>query len=670
MFRFKKLPYPQALVMKSFTFIFVGLLSLTLNINAQDIEKLKSTLLLAKDDTTKVTLLFNIFDHYRYTYADSSLNYVQQALELSEKLKYERGIALSQLFLCETFSMLGNDPQALNYGFKALAMFEKLKDTMGICNTSTSIGNFYGGQNDYQKSLLYYNNVLRIMNAYSDKSQIFYFWGGISGIYLQINQLDSALFYADMAYRADPTWCYGLRLMASIYAQMGDIENAYGFYRKAMTSAIENNLHNDLIETYMGIAKLHRNDGRNDSAVVYASKALLGIGKSSYPSGILELSRMLAEIYESKEEKDSAMKYLKLTVAIKDELYNTEKIRAFQNISFNEDLKRKEFDIARAESQNRLKLSLSLGGLVVVLVIVGILLRNNRQKEKVNRQLSEQKKMVSQEKVKVECALKELEITQTQLVQSEKMASLGELTAGIAHEIQNPLNFITNFSQVSDELVDDMKRALESNNREEALAISQTIKQNLERINHHGKRADATVKGMLYHSRTSSGNKEPTDINALVDEYFRLTIHGLKAKDRSFNATMKSEYDPSIGEINIIPQEIGRVLLNLLSNAFYAVNDKKKQLKDGYEPIINVSTKNHSKYAEIKISDNGTGIPEKVREKIFQPFFTTKPSGIGTGLGLSLAYDIITKGHAGKINVETKEGEGTMFTILLPKQPT
>lgn len=651
---------------KIFTLIVLAFLLLA-NAYSQDINSYKRILEKAKDDTLKVHLLFSIFDHYRYNHPDSSLIFVQQALELSEKLEYDRGIALAQLFLCETFSMLGNDPQALNYGFKALSKFEDLKDTMGICNTSTSIGNFYSGQNDFRMSLFYYRKALKTIENYSDKSSIHYFWGGISGIYNQNNQLDSALYFAEKAYNADPKWTYGLRLLASIHAKMGNSDLAYDFYRKAMRSAMENVLHNDLIEIYIGLAKLQRNDGREDSAINYAVKALAEIREHSYPTGILELSNMLSEIYESRNQKDSTIKYLKLTSEIKDELYNTEKIRAFQNISFNEELKRKELENARIENQNKLKLYLLLGSLFVLVLIAGGLLRNNRHKEKVNKQLSIQKKRVQEEKAKVENALKELEIRQAQLIQSEKMASLGELTAGIAHEIQNPLNFITNFSEVSSELLDDMKNALENDNKKDAIDLAHEVKLNLGKINHHGKRADAIVKGMLYHSRRNSGVKEPTNINALVDEYYRLTYHGLRSKDKSFNALMKSNFDSSVGNINVMPQEIGRVILNLLSNAFYAVNEKKKQNINGYEPTISVSTKNLGKNVEIKIKDNGNGIPQVVLEKIFQPFFTTKPSGEGTGLGLSLSYDIITKGHGGKLSVETKENEGTEFTIILPK---
>jgi signal transduction histidine kinase len=263
-------------------------------------------------------------------------------------------------------------------------------------------------------------------------------------------------------------------------------------------------------------------------------------------------------------------------------------------------------------------------------------------------------------------SLENLKATQSQLIQSEKMASLGELTAGIAHEIQNPLNFVNNFSEVSNELIDEMLEEIENSDIEEAKLIAADIKQNLEKINHHGKRADGIVKGMLQHSRSSTGKKEPTDINKLADEYLRLAYHGLRAKDQSFNATLETDYDESVGMIEVIPQDMGRVILNLITNAFYACNEKKNASEDGdYKPTVSVSTKKLEDQIIISVKDNGNGIPKHIVDKIFQPFFTTKPTGQGTGLGLSMSYDIVTKGHDGELQVNTKEAEGTTFTIKL-----
>ncbi|MCW3110340.1 MAG: histidine kinase [Segetibacter sp.] len=274
------------------------------------------------------------------------------------------------------------------------------------------------------------------------------------------------------------------------------------------------------------------------------------------------------------------------------------------------------------------------------------------------------------QKNELQKSLQELKSTQLQLVQREKMASLGELTAGIAHEIQNPLNFVNNFSDISIEMFDELEKELNNGEREEAIAIADDIKQNLQKINHHGKRADSIVKGMLEHSRVNAGQKELTDINILADESLRLSYHGLKAKDKSFNATFKTDFDNNIGQIAIIPQDIGRVLLNLFNNAFYSVSEKKKPEGDGYQPTVSIITRRSalpsgSMGVTICIKDNGLGIPKKILDKVFQPFFTTKPTGEGTGLGLSLSYDII-KAHGGELKVETKEGEYAEFIVELP----
>ncbi len=306
------------------------------------------------------------------------------------------------------------------------------------------------------------------------------------------------------------------------------------------------------------------------------------------------------------------------------------------------------------------------------------------QLRKKNKLLEEK---VKQRTGQLQKSLEDLKSTQNQLIQSEKMASLGELTAGIAHEIQNPLNFVNNFSEVSNEMLDEMKEELATGNGQLAIEIADDVKQNLEKILHHGKRADAIVKGMLQHSRASSGKKEPTDINALCDEYLRLSYHGMRAKDKEFNAEFKTDFDNSIGKINIVAQDLGRVLLNLVNNAFYAVYERQRNAvneqnastssagQTGYQPTVSLSTKKSENSVIITVSDNGNGIPESIKEKIFQPFFTTKPTGSGTGLGLSLSYDII-KAHGGEIKVESKvdegnpdnfgKGEGTTFTIQLP----
>lgn len=346
--------------------------------------------------------------------------------------------------------------------------------------------------------------------------------------------------------------------------------------------------------------------------------------------------------------------------------------------------------LVQIDAYNKMENYLNLAVAGALAWMIALLVRSNKQKKALEnerrktREQEERSKFIEGQKDQLEVlvnartaeltkqkeelqhAITELKATQTQLIQSEKMASLGELTAGIAHEIQNPLNFVNNFSEVSNELLDEMKVEFAGGNAQEAFLIADDVKQNLEKIIYHGKRADSIVKGMLQHSRTSTGQKELTDVNALADEYLRLSYHGLRAKDKSFNAEMKTNFDESIEKINVIAQDVGRVLLNLFNNAFYSVNEKKKQRGEDYHPTVSVSTRKVNNKIEITVEDNGSGIPQKVLDKIYQPFFTTKPTGEGTGLGLSLSYDIITKVHGGKINAETKEGEFAKFIIELP----
>jgi signal transduction histidine kinase len=294
-----------------------------------------------------------------------------------------------------------------------------------------------------------------------------------------------------------------------------------------------------------------------------------------------------------------------------------------------------------------------------------------KEKEMERSQLIEQQNAELEQQVEARTAqlkksIDELKTTQQQLVQSEKLASLGELTAGIAHEIQNPLNFVNNFSEVSVELTSELKEELKNGNTKEAAVLADDIEHNLEKIIHHGKRADGIVKNMLQHSRNNSGEKKLTDINALADEYMRLSYHGLRAKDKSFNSAMETHLDSDLPKVSAIPQDIGRVLLNLFNNAFYAVHQKKKQHPEGYLPQVTLTTSKKNGLIEIIVSDNGNGIPENIKDKIMQPFFTTKPTGEGTGLGLSLSYDIVVKGHGGELNIETQEGSGSELIVRLP----
>ena len=442
----------------------------------------------------------------------------------------------------------------------------------------------------------------------------------------------------------------GLNYMGNAYLAKGDYAAAQTNFLRSVRVNTEQNNYSGLTRTYSSLADLFMKKNNNDSSIYYARKGLALIKITNDLSDAAAVYNTLSSIFKLRNSIDSAFKYQGMALAAKDSLNSAEKVKQFQNIGFDQQLIVQELEKEKIENENKIRTYSLLAGLAVLSIIAFIIYRNNRQKQKANQVL--------------EKTLTDLKSTQSQLIQSEKMASLGELTAGIAHEIQNPLNFVNNFSEVNKELLAEMNEEIDKGNFEEVKFLAKDVSDNEEKINHHGKRADAIVKGMLQHSRSSKGVKEPTNINALADEYLRLAYHGLRAKDKSFNATMKTDFDESIGNINIIPQDIGRVLLNLYNNAFYVVTEKKKLNIENYEPTVSISTKKIGDKVEIRVKDNGKGIPQKVVDKIFQPFFTTKPTGQGTGLGLSLSYDIV-KAHGGEIKVETKEGEGSEFIIQL-----
>jgi signal transduction histidine kinase len=389
-----------------------------------------------------------------------------------------------------------------------------------------------------------------------------------------------------------------------------------------------------------------------DSAIRYAKKGLTAAYTMAYEAGVYKNSKLLAVEYELLNVQD-ALNYRKIFDSVNERMYGAKKVQDLQKTLAEEQQRQQQIQEEQITKENRLEKYGFIAGLAIMLLVAFILYKNNRQKKKANVLLQRQKQ-------KVETTLQDLKSAQSQLIQSEKMASLGELTAGIAHEIQNPLNFVNNFSEVNRELIEELKMKNEKLkiNDDEVNELLDGIAANEQKINHHGKRADAIVKGMLQHSRTDSGIKEPSDINRLADEYLRLAYQGFRARDKSFNATFNTEFDNDLVKVNIVPQDIGRVILNLINNAFYAVNEKAKlqSALGGYEPLVIVQTKKLNDGIEIVVKDNGNGIPEPIKEKIFQPFFTTKPTGQGTGLGLSLAYDIV-KAHGGEIKVESKEGK-------------
>jgi signal transduction histidine kinase len=642
-------------------------------------------------------LLGKIADAYAEVYPDSSYQYGSKMLVLTRKLdlKLEEVYALNEIGYGQL--NMGNYPRSLQSTLNAISIAEDKKSEKKLLSPKFSpIDEFTDRtlSSDHQRkaalSRTYqYAGILYLNSGNNEKSKQYYYasipiaeeiknyrllsitYSTLGRTYLALKQPDSALICLKLAYdnatKVDYNRYLGSILLniGRVYATKSEKDSALFYFKRGVAESEEHGYYRGVVASNLAIADIYKRNGQPDSSLFYIKSGLPTAYFLNAPDLLLRSYTALADFYKTKGNNDSTVKYQSLIIKINDSLFNTKQVQQFQNIDFDQQQREQEKEASEKAYRYRLRMYGLLMGLGIFLLLAIILWRNNRNKQRAYSLLIKQKQEIDFQKSKVEQTLAELRSTQAQLIQSEKMASLGELTAGIAHEIQNPLNFVNNFSEVNKELLVEMNEEIDKGNLNEAKKIAKDVEDNEEKIIFHGKRADAIVKSMLQHSRSSSGKKEPTDINALADEYLRLAYHGLRAKDKTFNATMKTDYDEGIGNINIIPQDIGRVILNLITNAFYAVDEKQKQIGDEYEPTVTVSTKKMNDKVEIKVADNGNGIPKKALDKIFQPFFTTKPTGQGTGLGLSLSYDIV-KAHGGEIRVKTEESIGSEFIIILP----
>ena len=645
-------------------------------------DSLRQALKMETTDSAKYFTTFKLFKYYGLDNVDSALNYIDQCLLIARKNNYkineadclqDKGFELTRLGkYAESFESFQeafkiaedstNENKALKLDNK-FSFHQNRLDVLGWAHYQfATIGGF---TNSTDQQIFQFRKTLQLAEAVGDNVLAGLAISGIGDIYKGRNELNSALTSYQKAEQINQRTSFenGASYVwlqeGEIYGSKGDKNKQLYYYHKGVEAFIKLNDKLNLSGAYEALANYFLQEKQKDSSLYYAKKnveVLNSIKSNNNGWAYLTVSKS----YQLRNEIDGAYKYQDLALAGMYGSYQSEikKHSEFQKQSFKDQMRVKQLEQEKASYQSKIRTNILLGGLFTLLVIAFFLFRNNRQKQKANR-------LIAQQKEKVENTLVELKSTQSQLIQSEKMASLGELTAGIAHEIQNPLNFVNNFSEVNKELLVEMKDEINKGNIDNANAIANDIIENEEKINHHGKRASDIVKGMLQHSRASAGVKESTNINALADEYLKLSYQGQRAKVKSFNSAMKTNFDENIGNINIIPQDIGRVLLNLYNNAFYAVAEKKKLNIENYESTVSVSTKKMGDRVEIRVKDNGNGIPQKVVDKIFQPFFTTKPTGVGTGLGLSLSYDIV-KAHGGEIRVNTIEGEFTEFVVQLP----
>ncbi len=610
------------------------------------VDSLRRLLSVSREDSSRVLLLHELSYPVLFSSPDSAMYYAQEGLKLALSLDYKKGEALCKTDVGAVWWITGEYSKANEVLLASFEDANAIHDPRAQDWALSFLITIYRDQGNYDEALKFMPKSTQ--NRYFSRRV----WNTIrASVFLEMNILDSALFYLNQG----DMGAYNFLLLGHAHAKMENKILAARFYKKSISKLLIEKNFKDLANAYVGLAKLHENENNLDSSIYYAHKGFSIAKNASFKKWVYETGLILSRIYEKRDAVE-ALNYLKLAMAAKDSMFNLQNITRSLNARFNDQLSQQLAQSEKISYRNKIRTYVLLVALGFFSVLAIVLWQNNRQKQKA--------------KTEIELAYKGLKSTQAQLIQSEKMASLGELTAGIAHEIQNPLNFVNNFSEVNKELLSEMKEEIEKGNLEEAKSIAANVIDNHEKINQHGKRADAIVKGMLQHSRSSSGIKEQTNINTLADEYLKLAYHGFRTKEKNFNVKLETDFDEGVGTLNVIPQDIGRVILNLLNNAFYAVSAKAPihfgTTADGnYEPTVSVSTKKSGNTVLISIKDNGIGIPLNILDKIFQPFFTTKPTGRGTGLGLSLSYDIM-KAHGGELRVITIEGQGSEFIIQIP----
>jgi signal transduction histidine kinase len=637
--------------------------------------------------------LGNLYNIYGMMYSmqnqfDSSHPLYERAIDIISRQNDKTSLSSMYVNNGIAYQQQSNYAQALTNFQQALNVSEQAKDEEGEAYVYVNIAITYTSLNDLKRAEQSYLKAINLGKKLNLKNVLAYSYANLASVYESLNDYDKEYSFSmqasvlgkeigDKGIEAS-----SLSRAAGALAYKNKFKDAENLNRRAIVVAELSNQPYNIYQVYRGMGFIYKLQNKYKDAIPYFEKAFHSLAASDIYDVEVGKSYMdLSECYEKTGNFKKALATYKIAAKISDSTTARENVKKATELALNYEFDKKQqlqkveqakkdADAKRIKNQQYFIIA-ALGIIVLAVIIISsIQFKNSRHKQKAYDLLQKQKRETDQQREKAEATLSELKSTQAQLIHSEKMASLGELTAGIAHEIQNPLNFVNNFSDINKEIIAELYDEIEKGNYNEVKNLAKNIEDNEEKINHHGRRADAIVKSMLQHSRKNTGQKEPTDVNALCDEYVRLSYHGLRAKDKGFNADFKTDFGENIGKINIVRQDIGRVLLNLFNNAFYSVNEKLKaqvlKRNTEYKPLVSIQTKKADDKVEITVSDNGIGIPENIIDKIFQPFFTTKPTGEGTGLGLSLSYDIITKEHKGSIKVESKAGKGSTFIIQLP----
>ncbi len=631
---------------KSSLLVIISLIALDLFCQIDEKDSLLALLHSGKRDTARVHHLIALANlHNQNLEPDSALFYAYKGIELSKEISYQKGEIASSEILGWTSWNLGNYPVSIKCAPVIIDYAKAMHDTAQWMDAVALLSNSYRDQGEFEDARKSYSNFLALAKTWNNCEFCGVAYAAIGSVYYGLEKYDSALFFIEKGLSYPEGFAYGWMLMMAgkTMSKLHKEDKAFAYLRKSLNPLEERPNFKDLTSAYSNLSFLFNASGQIDSAIFYGHKAVSMAKEYGFNKELLEGYEALSQVYEEIDPA-KALNFYKLSASVRNTIYNQEKQRQITSFKFNEIFKENEIRAAQSAARNQLRQNALLGSLFTLIVVAFLLFRNSKNQKKA--------------KQKIENAYDHLRATQSQLIHSEKMASLGELTAGIAHEIQNPLNFVNNFSDVNQELLDELSESIKMQNWMEVEEILQNLKKNENKVMHHGRRAEEIVRSMLLHSRGNEGEKESTDINALCDEYLRLAYHGFRARDKFFNVHHELDLDESLPQIEVVPQDIGRVLLNLINNAFQAVAGVQ-------QPKVTVSTKKLNDEIIIIVKDNGPGIPNGIRDKIFQPFFTTKPTGQGTGLGLSLAYDIV-KAHGGELLVETEKSAGSKFIIKMP----
>ena len=621
------------------------------------LDSLRQLLRLPQTDYNRVLLLCQVSDQLWTQRTDSAAVYAQQALALARRVGYRHGEgeALNRLGAALRESNLA---RSLELFQQSLRIARATRDQALTAQNLRSIGIIYVYLRDRHQALRYYFQALKIGEQLHDERRVVIELSNIGLAYDVFGQLDSAQLYQaralGLARRLHTPTNYILYGLGNAARRRGEVAQARTYYHQSITESKKVGHLRSLNFAYVGLAELYQQIGRLDSSIYYARLGCQAGRTNGFLRGVLNASTLLTKDFKRRGLPDSALKYQSLVLVMKDTLFGQEKVMRLQNLNYREQQRAQRAAAAQAALRARYR-TFALVGVLLGLLVLAIILARHASQQRRAREALEQ-------------SLVELKTAQDQLVQREKMAFLGELTAGIAHELQNPLNFVKNFAEVSTDLVEDM--GSEEPGRNSALQgeILAGLKQNLQQISQHGQRATSIIKGMLEHSRTGTGPRETVTLNTLVSDSLRLAQQGLRTKDRDFEVQVTTTLAPGLPHVSVVPLELSRVFINLFTNAFYALQQRQRQqpATEAYRPALTVTTAAVPAGLEVRIRDNGTGMSKAVQAKIFQPFFTTKPVGEGTGLGLSLSHDIVTTGHGGTLRVESREGEGTEFILSLP----